>query len=332
MEALAWLYKHPRLVGFFGLLLALKVYYKLTTGRCRSRRRLDGLTAIVTGGNSGIGKEAARDLAQRGARVILACRNLAKAERAKEDIIRTTGNSNVEVRPLDLSSLQSVREFAEHIVASESSLHILINNAGMPGNRGKRSKDGYDLCVQINHLGHVLLTVLLLDLLKRSAPARVVFVSSMMHSMYARLDVDDLVHDRLVPYDHLVAYSNTKLCNILTANHLAKILRGTGVTVNSLHPGAVLTDIWERLPGVSRTIAKAILLLFMKSAQEGAQTTIHLAVSEEVEFVSGKYFSDCKETAPSAEAQNPELARIVFERSCALVGVPIPIPNTASRL
>lgn len=315
--------RHPRLVGFFGALLAIKLYYKLTTGRCRSRRRLDGLTAIVTGGNSGIGKEAARDLAQRGARVILACRNLAKAEKAREDIVRTTGNPNVKVRPLDLSSLQSVREFAARIADTEHSVHILVNNAGMPGNRGKRSKDGFDLCVQINHLGHLLLTVLLLDLLKRSAPARVVFVSSLAHK-YARLNVHDLVHDKLVPYDHFLAYSNTKLCNVLTANHLAEILRGTGVTVNSLHPGAVLTDIWERLPRVSRLVAKAVLRLFLKNAEEGAQTTIHLAVSEDVEYVSGKYFSDCKEVAPSAAARDPELARAVFEKSCVLVGVPVP--------
>ncbi|XP_034255292.1 retinol dehydrogenase 11-like [Thrips palmi] len=331
MEALCErLYRHPRLVGFFGVLLAVKLYFKLTTGRCHSRRRLDGLTAIVTGGNSGIGKETARDLAQRGARVILACRNLVKAEEAKADIIRTTGNSSVEVRPLDLSSLKSVREFAEEIVTTEPSLHILVNNAGMPGNRGKRSADGFDLCVQINHLGHTLLTVLLLDLLKRSAPARVVFVSSMMHLMYARLDVNDLVHEKLVPYDHLVAYSNTKLCNILTSNHLAKILSGSGVTVNSLHPGAVLTDIWERLPSLPRALVKSVLRLFMKSTEEGAQTTIYLAVSEDVEAVTGKYFSDCKEVAPSAQARNADLARVVFEKSCALVGVPV--PGNPSRL
>ncbi|KAK3932235.1 Retinol dehydrogenase 11, partial [Frankliniella fusca] len=318
--ALVWarVASHPRLAALGALLLAFKVYYKMTTGRCTSRRRLDGLTAVVTGANSGIGKETARDLARRGARVIMACRNLAKAARAREDIVRTTGNQDVEVRSLDLSSLASVRAFADGVLETEAGLHILICNAGMPGNQGKKSKDGVDLCVQINHLGHLLLTVKLLDLMKRSAPSRIVFVSSMMHSLYAKLDVDDLCLERLFPYDHFVAYSNTKLCNILTANHLARLLRGTGVTVNSLHPGAVLTDIWERLPKFSRTIAKIVLSLFMKDAVEGAQTTIYLAVSEEVEYVSGKYFSDCREVLPSAAAQDADLAREVFERSCVL--------------
>lgn len=321
---------HPRLAGLCALLLALKVYYKLTTGRCRSRRRLDGLTAVVTGANSGIGKETARDLARRGARVIMACRNLAKAERAREDIVRTTGNEDVHVRSLDLSRLASVHAFVDGFLETEAGLHILVCNAGMPGNMGKKSQDGIDLCVQINHLGHVLLTVRLLDLMKRSAPARIVFVSSMMHALYAKLDVDDLCLESLFPYDHFVAYSNTKLCNILTANHLARLLRGTGVTVNSLHPGAVLTEIWDRTPKFSRGIIKAILRLFMKDAEEGAQTTIHLAVSEDVEYVSGKYFSDCKEVLPSAAAQDADLARVVFERSCAILG--IPLPASPSRL
>ncbi|KAE8746049.1 hypothetical protein FOCC_FOCC007172 [Frankliniella occidentalis] len=256
---------HPRLAGLCALLLALKVYYKLTTGRCRSRRRLDGLTAVVTGANSGIGKETARDLARRGARVIMACRNLAKAERAREDIVRTTGNEDVHVRSLDLSRLASVHAFVDGFLETEAGLHILVCNAGMPGNMGKKSQDGIDLCVQINHLGHVLLTVRLL-----------------------------------------------------------------GVTVNSLHPGAVLTEIWDRTPKFSRGIIKAILRLFMKDAEEGAQTTIHLAVSEDVEYVSGKYFSDCKEVLPSAAAQDADLARVVFERSCAILG--IPLPTSPSRL
>ncbi|KAJ1524724.1 hypothetical protein ONE63_009607 [Megalurothrips usitatus] len=315
---------HPYALGFLAALLTFKVYYKLTTGRCHSARRLDGLTAIVTGGNSGIGKETAKDLARRGARVILACRNIAKAEKAKEDIVSSTGNNNVVVRSLDLSSLESVRAFAQQILDTEDGLHILVNNAGMTGNGGKKSKDGFDLCVQINHLGHLLLTLLLLDLMKRSAPSRVIFVASLMHGLYAKLDPDDLCHERMIPYDHTVAYSNTKLCNVLTANHLARLLRGTGVTVNSLHPGAVLTEIWDRLPQTPRVITKAIIGTFMKSAEEGAQTTIHLAVSEDVEFVSGKYFSDCKEVSPSLDAQDEDLARIVFEKSCDLIGVAVP--------
>lgn len=307
------------------VLLAVKVYIKLTTGRCRSSRRLDGRTAIVTGSNTGIGKETARDFARRGARVILACRNVAKAEEAREDIVRSTGNTNVVVRPLDLGSLVSVRAFATQILDTESSLHILVNNAGISGT-GRKSVDGIELCAQTNHLAPTLLTVLLLDLMKRSAPARIVFVSSVMHST-ARLDVDDLRHDKLRPFNMGLAYSNTKLCNVLTASHLARLLRGSGVTVNSLHPGLIYTNIWDNLPKLPRLVVKAGLRLFLKDAEEGAQTSIYVAVSEDLDFVSGRYFADCKELTPSCAARNRELARAVFERSCELLEVAAPVPD-----
>ena len=164
-------------------------------------------------------------------------------------------------------------------------------------------------------------------MLKRSAPSRIVFVSSLMH-YGARLDPDDLCHEKMHKYSPVVAYSNTKLCNILTANHLAARLRNTGVTVNSLHPGVVMTEIWDRMPKVLSTVSKFVLSFCSKTAEEGAQTTIYLAVSESVEGVTGQYFSDCKAVAPSKAAQDENLARVVWERSCELVG----LSATQSRL
>ncbi|PNF15543.1 Retinol dehydrogenase 14 [Cryptotermes secundus] len=299
-------------------LLGFKIYLKLRTGMCKSTKRMDGKTVIVTGANTGIGKETARDLARRGAKVILACRNLKEANKARVDIVASTGNNMVEVRHLDLSSLGSVRRFANNIINTETRLDVLINNAGAAGFKNKMTADNLQLGMQVNHFGPFLLTCLLLGLLKKSAPSRIVMLSSWLHKT-AKFDLYNLNFEKW--FDTLQVYSCSKLANILTANELSRKLKGTGVTANSAHPGTVLTDVWRRVPKLLKILFFSIARFFFKNAVEGAQTSIYLAVSEEVTGVSGKYFENCKESKMSIEAMDEKLAEKLWEKSEVMVGL-----------
>ncbi|PNF15558.1 Retinol dehydrogenase 11 [Cryptotermes secundus] len=308
----------PLVWGILVFLIGFKLYVKLTTGVCRSKKRLDGKTVIVTGANTGIGKETARDLAQRGAKVILGCRDLEKGKKACDEIIASTGNAKVEVQHLDLSSLASVRKFANNIIDTEPHLDVLINNAGATRVEQKLTDDGLLLGMQVNHFGHFLLTCLLVDLLKRSSPSRIVIVASELHRL-GSLDLDDFNSVNVYGSDRI--YCNSKLANVLMSNELARKLKGTGVTVNSLHPGVILSDFFRNFGPIVGPIVKFFLLLFCKDVHEGAQTSIFLAVSEDVEGVSGKYFTDCKDASASKSALDEGLAKKLWEKSEALVGL-----------
>ncbi|KAI3354793.1 hypothetical protein L3Q82_004608 [Scortum barcoo] len=187
-----------------------------------SEERLDGKTVIITGANTGIGKETARDLARRGARIIMACRDLERAEEAKTEILEDTGNENMVIRKLDLSDTKSIRAFAELINKEEKQVNILINNAGIMMCPYSKTADGFEMQLGVNHLGHVLLTYLLLDLIKRSASARIVIVASVAHT-WTGLRLDDINSER--SYDTMKAYGQSKLANILFARSLAKRLQ-----------------------------------------------------------------------------------------------------------
>jgi NAD(P)-dependent dehydrogenase (short-subunit alcohol dehydrogenase family) len=264
-------------------------------GVCTSQARLEGKTVIITGSNTGIGKETALNLAKRGARVIMACRNLQKAETALQEIVQKSGNENVVAKHLDLASLKSVREFSEDVNSNELRLDALINNAGvMCLSTLTRTEDGFEMQMGVNHLGHFLLTNLLLDLLKKSAPSRIVVVSSMGHWMFTKTAFNFENMNGEIAYDKFDAYGQSKLANILFARELARRLKGTGVTANSLHPGIVASELSRHLPMVMQG-NNAIASWFLKTSEQGAQTSIHLAVSEELEGVTGLYFADCKE-------------------------------------
>uniref|UniRef100_A0A0P4VXY9 Retinol dehydrogenase 11 n=2 Tax=Scylla olivacea TaxID=85551 RepID=A0A0P4VXY9_SCYOL len=295
------------------------VVHRCMMRRCTSTRSLAGMTAIVTGASAGIGKETAKDLAKRGARVILACRNQTKAQLVADYIISVTGNKNVVVCLLDTSDLSSVRSFAEEVLKTEGAIHILVNNAGIGGKEIQEiTCDGFDLTMATNYYGHFLLTNLLLKRLKESAPSRVVNVSSLAHFFVWRLNLKDLNFKKR-SYSLLKAYSQSKLCNILFSLELAEKLRGSGVVVNSLHPGTINSEFvrdemvmsWWRKPFL--LFARIMLRLLGKDSELGAQTTIHLAVSEEVEGVTGKYFDECKEATSSWLAQNSGLAKALWE-------------------
>ncbi|XP_063862730.1 retinol dehydrogenase 12-like isoform X1 [Scylla paramamosain] len=281
--------------------LVVRTLWQRWAGRCTSSRGLAGMTAIVTGASAGIGKEAAKDLAKRGARVILACRNVPKAQAVADHIISETGNKNVVVRQLDTSDLAFVRCFAKEVLQTEDAIHILVNNAGIAGKQMREvTRDGLELTMATNYYGHFLLTNLLLPRLKASAPSRIVNVSSAAHFFTWQINLKDLNFEKRT-YSTMAAYSLSKLCNILFSAELADRLQGSGVTSNSLHPGAVSTDIIARAENSTTWwrryclhIGDILLSIFGKDSELGAQTIIHLAVAEEVEGVTGKYFDECK--------------------------------------
>lgn len=310
-------------VIIFNVVLAAIVYVfnKLTCGFCNCSKHLVGKVVIVTGGNNGIGYETAKDLADRGARVILACRDQVRGITARDNIVAATGNEKVHYMPLDLSSLTSVRRFAEEILKNEKRLDILINNAGIYGSSNLKTEDGLLLGMQTNHFGPFLLTCLLLPLLKSTAPSRIINVSSKAHGR-ATLDIDNLNMEKETEktFNKNRVYAVSKLCNVLFTLELSKRLQGTNVTANSLHPGVVNTDIIGDVDSKVIKIIVPFVRSFFKNQWEGAQTSIYLAVSPEVSNVSGKYFRDCRVVNVATEqARDTELARKLWDISEKLV-------------
>ncbi|CRK91452.1 CLUMA_CG005121, isoform A [Clunio marinus] len=276
---------------------------------------MEGKTVIVTGSNSGIGKETVRDLAKRGCRIIMACRNLLSANQYRDEIANQTGNQNIVVMKLDLSSLQSVREFSRSFLEKESRLDVLIHNAGYANTFTKTvSVDGIELTMATNHYGPFLLTHLLIDILKKSAPSRIIVVASSWYRVWSP-DIENL---NPIDNNPWLLYYASKGCNIMFTMELAKRLQGTNVTANCLHPGVIDTGIWRN----THTLLKPGLFIWsklMKNPVIGAQTTIYLATSEEVKDVSGKYFKDCKEDEPRPYITNPEKCLTLWEESIKIV-------------
>ncbi|XP_046875704.1 retinol-DH_like_SDR_c domain-containing protein [Hypomesus transpacificus] len=290
-------------------------------GVCRSRVKLHGRTVVITGANTGIGKETARDMANRGARVILACRDMTRAEMAAVEIRQSTGNTNVVVRHLDLSSLLSVRRFAREFIASETRLDILINNAGVMMCPKSLTEDGCETQLAVNHLGHFLLTNLLLNMLRSSAPSRVVNVSSIAHQG-GKIHLDDINFEK-TPYDSLVSYRQSKLANLLFSRELARRNQGRGVTSFALHPGVIRTELGRyvqtRFPLLSALLSAPALLL-MKTPWQGAQTSIYCAVTQGLENKTGCYFSDCRVKEPAPEGRDDLTALRLWDVSAKMVG------------
>ncbi|HZN15504.1 MAG TPA: SDR family oxidoreductase [Acidimicrobiales bacterium] len=275
-------------------------------------------TILVTGANTGIGKATVEALAPSGDRIYLACRSEAKTQPVIDEISAASGNRGLHFLPLDLNSLASVRECAAAFIATGDPLHVLVNNAGVAGMRGITA-DGFELTFGVNHLGHFLLTNLLLDRIKASAPARIVNVSSVGHYQAKGIDWEAVRQ----PTAHVTAmheYAVSKLANVLFTEELARRLDGTGVTTYALHPGAIASDIWERrMPGILKPPVALLTRLIMRSPAEGAKTSVWCATAPELANESGKYYDDCKEKAPSAVA-TPELAAELWRRSEAWTG------------
>ncbi len=274
---------------------------------------LDGRHFLVTGASSGIGRATARALAQRGARVFLACRSERKTRAVIKQIVDETGNTALHYLPLDLGSLSSVRACAEGFLANGEPLHVLINNAGIAGRRGI-TDSGFELAFGTNHIGPFLLTNLLLPRLRESAPARIVNVASDSHFSADGIDFD-AVRRPTRSRTGLPEYAVSKLANVLHAQELARRLEGAGVTTYSLHPGVIASDIWRPVPWPIRPLIK----LRMKSPEEGARTSLYCATAPELAGESGRYYERSRPKQPGAAA-TPELAAELWRRSEEWVG------------
>ncbi len=273
---------------------------------------LEGRTTLVTGANSGIGLHTALGLARRGATVVVACRSEERATAVLEGIAALEGPGSARFVALDLADLASVRRCAEEVLALDLPLHVLVNNAGVAGQRGQ-TVDGFELAFGINHLGHFLLTELLLDRLRASAPARVVAVASVGHRQARGIDFD-AVQRPTRSFTGLPEYAVSKLANILFVQELARREAGTGVTTYALHPGAIASNVWRRVPWPVQPVMKA----FMRSSEEGAATSLYCATAPELASVSGRYYDKCAEKRPSVVA-TPLLAAELWARSEAWV-------------
>jgi NAD(P)-dependent dehydrogenase (short-subunit alcohol dehydrogenase family) len=278
---------------------------------------LDGKVVVVTGGNSGIGKEAAIGIARAGAQVVVAARNPVKAAAAVAEIEQAAdAKGRVETMPLDLASLASVRSFAETFTARHDRLDVLLNNAGLVLRSRVVTGDGHETQFQVNHLGHFLLTDLLHDTLVRSAPARVINVSSHAHRMVrGGLDFDDLEWERR-RYRGFNVYSATKLMNVLYTRELARRNDAAVLTVNALHPGFVRSNFGRQGDlGALGKIGMPIAAPFAISSEKGARTSIYLATSPDVAGVSGQYFVKCRAEKPASAALDDAAAARLWEIS-----------------
>ncbi|PON76154.1 Short-chain dehydrogenase/reductase [Trema orientale] len=284
------------------------------------------LTAIVTGGASGIGLETSRVLALRGAHVIIAARNTDAANKAKDVILNDIGNARIHVLKLDLSSTKSVRAFVDSFNALHLPLNLLINNAGVMFCPFQLSEDGIEMQFATNHLGHFLLTNLLLDKMKDTArktgvEGRIVNLSSIAHlHAYEEGIQFDKINDQS-SYSDKRAYGQSKLANILHANELSRRLQeeGANLTMNSVHPGLIMTPLMRHSALLMKTL-KIFTCLLWKNVAQGAATTCYVALDPRLKGVSGKYFLDCNETMPSSYARDQKLARKLWDFSNKLVG------------
>ncbi|XP_033028023.1 dehydrogenase/reductase SDR family member 13-like [Lacerta agilis] len=306
-----------------GLALAMGLYallyYNFIKGAsCKNETSLRGKTVLITGANTGIGKTTALDLARRGARVILACRDRGRGESAAYDIRRESGNNEVLFMSLDLASFKSVRAFATAFLRSEPRLDILINNAGV--GFGSRSEDGFNLAFQVNHLSHFLLTHLLLERMKQCAPSRVVVVASSGHER-GKIDFQNIHKPVDGQMAGLHSYCNSKLANMLYTRELANRLEGTNITCYAVHPGLVKSDIFRHIPVWLKPLFLPILWLFSRDTINGAQTSIYCATQEGIEKYSGRYFANCSLQDPKPHAQDDAVAKKLWEVSERMVGL-----------
>jgi NAD(P)-dependent dehydrogenase (short-subunit alcohol dehydrogenase family) len=284
---------------------------------------MQGKICLITGGTNGIGKATALALARMGATVIIVGRNAAKTVQVADEIKTATGSKSVDTLIGDLSSQAEIRRVAAEFKNKYNQLHVLLNNAGGIFFERQTTVDGYEMTFALNHLAYFLLTNLLLDTVKASAPARIVNVSSGAHPS-GKVDFDNLQNER--GYGAMSAYSNSKLENILFTIELAQRLEGMGVTVNCLHPGFVATGFGTNNGGLLGKLFGAISPLFGRSPEKGAETSIYLASSPDVEKITGKYFVDSKIATPASQANDREVAHKLWAVSAQLVKLSDGVP------
>ncbi len=268
-------------------------------------------TAIVTGSTSGIGRETVKALAKADYHLVLPVRNMEKGKQLKKEIEALYSSQQVRLVECDLESLKSVQNFVEVFRTEYTQLHLLINNAGVWFSKRELTEDGFEKNFAINHLSHFLLTKSLLDIIKKTPKARIINVASEAHK-FGQINFNDLQSEK--SFSSFKAYGQSKLANILFTRKLSKILEGSGVTVNSLHPGVVNTSLFDKMNGLIKSIFK----FFMITPEKGAATSIYLALSDEVANKTGLYFKKCKAISPHKNALNTTDAEKLWEISLEL--------------
>ena len=283
---------------------------------------MNGKVCMVTGATSGIGEVTARALAQMGATVIIVGRSPERGNETLRRILAASGNSSVELMLADLSSQREIRQLVQQFKSRHQHLHVLVNNAGAWVTTRQESKDGIEMTFALNHLGYFLLTNLLLDTIQASAPARIINVSSYGHRR-AHMNFDDLQGRQR--YSGMAAYRQSKFANVLFTYELARRLAGTGVTVNAVNPGLVATRFgFNNFGFIPARIVNLLTRLYGVvgiNAEQGAQTSIYLATSPEVEVVSGKYFEKLTAVPSSEESYDPSIAKRLWQVSEVMTGL-----------
>ena len=279
---------------------------------------LAGRTCVVTGATSGIGRATAWELAKLGARTFVVGRDAARARRTRNEIARATGNDEIEFVVADLSSTASVRGLATELLARAPRLDILVNNAATLPRSRQTTVDGLEMQLAVNHLASYALTRLLLPRLIATAPARIINVASQVES-WGRIDFGDLQRER--GYDHLDAYAQSKLANVLFTYELARRLEGTRVTANCLHPGVIATKLLADFNGRPRALGFALRFTH-PGPEAGARTSVRLAADPMLAGVTGRYFRDGREAQSSPASYDVALARRLWDVSAQLVGLP----------
>ncbi|GAB0095153.1 retinol dehydrogenase 13 [Sergentomyia squamirostris] len=296
--------------------------------RCPSENKIDGLVVVMTGGTGGIGWEVCKEVCSRSGHIILACRNMEKAEKMIRTLKKLQPNAVIEPIYMDLKSFDCVRRFVKTIESKFSQIDILINNAGLMFHPFEKTVDGYEMHLQCNYLGHFLLTILLLPLLHKSRQGRIINVSAHAHTT-AKMDYEDPLNigPWATPYHPRDAFAHAKLACILVTRHLAtRVCHKTNVTVNSLTPGLVRgTGHLDSSPIMKALCAKVItypwMWLFMKTPSQGAQTIIYLATEPKLKEVSGKFFNDCEIVESSEVSRDDKLAEKLVKESMSAVKI-----------
>lgn len=277
---------------------------------------MQGKTVVITGSTSGIGKVAALELAAKGARIVAVARDKARGEETLAELDKRAPGLAHKIHYADLSLLADMKRVAAEIAASEPRIDVLINNAGAMFAKRQVTSDGFERTFALDHLSYFVVTAGLRQRLLASGPARIINTSSDAHKG-GHLDIDDLQTEK---YTSIKAYARAKLANILFTRELARRLKGTGLTANSLHPGVVATRFGHESGGVVSSLLKFVQF-FAISPEKGAETIVYLASSPEVAGVSGEYFYKCKPAVPTRAAQDDRLAAALWEKSVALTGV-----------
>ena len=281
---------------------------------------MQGKTVLITGADGDIGRNTTKGIAEKGAQIIMACIDLEQAKPVLDKIVKETNNNNIELMQLDLSSQSNIRNFAENFISKYPVLDVLINNAGIFSLKRFETEDGLERTIGINYFGPFLLTHLLLPIIQKSKQGRIINISSDSYKQ-AKFDLDDL--QSKIKYKGMGAYPSSKLALILFAQELAEKLKTTNITVNAVHPGHVSTGIWNMWenPKWYQSLALKILNMFLISPEEGAQTSIHLATSDEVQNITGKYFSKKQPVKVSSKYNTLEIQNKLWIISQELTGL-----------